>query len=114
MKVTVEIPELGNFRHIAEFGDISAIKPDRDVLEAVRHAAQPTKYMILKTLAERGGRARYMDIGSAVPSGALNAHLRALRYLGLVDKASDGEYVLTILGTVVFALISAAFVARGQ
>jgi len=107
MKVIIEVPELGNFTHHAEIGISPDLYPSGRAVEALRAATYKTKYLILRTIAEHGGRARYKDINKVVQHSALNQHLKGLIYLGLVEKTSWGEYALTPFGIAVLAVVSA-------
>jgi len=107
VKVHVEAPKL-TFQAEYDVPDGLLDKLPLGEYYDVLRAVSPTKYKILRQLYLMGGRGRFTQIlqGAGLKGGSLSMHFRNLVYLGLISK-DGGEYVLTLKGTYVFALVTA-------
>lgn len=113
MDITVNVPEL-RLQAGAQL-DLAEAKYS-DVLSAVDVATAPRRFAILAVLARHGGRATFKQIEqeTGTTGGVLGLNLRMLQFSGLIDRISRGEYVLTLKGSIVFAVLAAMPLLVGE
>ena len=110
VKVVVEVPET-TLQAYAEVVDPPSWGEISDFAEVIRAAATKRRYEVLRYIFQHSP-AKPTEIAKHLHSNTASIVLRELFAYGLVSKTPRG-YVLTILGTVVYAILASLPVLAG-